>query len=664
MRVGAYEILSKIGEGGTGSVFRARGPDGRELALKLLRHSDEDALARFERETRLLGSLGESEGYVPLLDRGRTREGAFLVMPFLAGGTLRDRLERGPLSVAETLDLGRTLARSLGAAHARGIVHRDVKPENVLFPAASSPAGKALLADLGLAKHFDASAKGASLSVALSVEGRILGTAGYMAPEQLQDARSVGPPADVHALACVIFECLTGTPAFIGDTPLELMTRIADGRRTPLERHAAPAWVIAAIERALAPSPRDRFPDGLAFARALAGEERRGRKRPLLLLAALALVTGLVLALALGRKDPEREALALVARGVGKDRARDRKGAIADFTLALERAPGLAIAWARRAEARGESNDHEGELADATRALELDARLALAWRCRGDARGNKGDPEGEIQDASRAIELDPADAKAWCSRSSGRGTKRDFVGAIADATRAIELAPKEPGAWIWRSYARFKTGDPEGARADADRAVEIAPGNATTWLNRSGFRELNGDLEGGIADATRAIELEPAEALHWARRAKLRGRKGDIEGKIVDETKAIEVDPRFASAWAERALARHEKGDLDGAIADETRAIELAPGQVDPWVARATHRYEKQDFEGAIADAARAIELAPGRPGGWLMRGVARDRIGDAAGALADLGRFLELAPDDPQAPGVRARIAKLREGR
>ncbi len=658
MKVGVYEILSKIGEGGAGSVFRARGPDGRDVAVKFLRRSDDEALARFERETRLLASLGERDGYVPLLDRGTTREGAYFVMPLLEGGTLRARLTGGPLALEETLQLGRTLARSLGAAHARGIVHRDVKPENVLFPSASSPAGKALLADLGLAKHFDASAKGASQSVALSREGRLLGTAGYMAPEQLADARSVGPPADVHALGCVLFECLTGTPAFVGDTPLELMTRIADGRRTPLERKAAPAWLIAVIERSLAPSPRDRFPDGLALARALAGERsRRGRAPLVAAVAGLALlVTGLVLALA---PDREREARALVARGIEKSGARDWKGAIADFTLALGRAPDLAIAWARRAEARGESFDFEGELADAKKALELDPKLALAWRSRGDARGNKGDLDGEIQDESRALELDPGDAKAWYFRGSIRGSKGDLDGAIADATRSIELDPKDPGPWNARSFARFKKGDADGASADATHAIELAPTLSSAWCNRAGMRELRGDFEGGIADATRAIELEPGKALYWAKRGSMRGRRGDVEGKIADDTKAIEIDPRFAPAWADRGEARAEKGDYEGAIADETRAIELAPEQFEPWANRASERYEKHDYEGAIADATRVIELVPDLATCWLTRAAARDAIHDA-GALADYSRFLELAPDDRQAPIARERIAKL----
>jgi serine/threonine protein kinase len=180
MRIGPYEVVKEIGRGGAGIVLRARGPDGHERALKVLKDSSGQRLARFERERRLLSSLGESDGFVPLLDAGDSNHGPYIVMPFVPGGTLRDRL-RGPLGIAATEKLAREVAAAMARAHERGIVHRDLKPENILFAAD----GRALVADLGLAKHFDRDAPGASASVSLSREGWLRGTAGYMSPEQI-----------------------------------------------------------------------------------------------------------------------------------------------------------------------------------------------------------------------------------------------------------------------------------------------------------------------------------------------------------------------------------------------------------------------------------------------------------------------------------------------
>ncbi|MBI3724439.1 protein kinase, partial [bacterium] len=131
MRLGPYEVVRVVGKGGMGAVLEARSSEGRRLAIKVLLASvTETGAERFERERRLLSSLSESEGFVPLVDSGKDRGRSYLVMPFLEGGTLRDRLVRGKLAIEETLALGRALASAIGRAHERGIVHRDLKPEN------------------------------------------------------------------------------------------------------------------------------------------------------------------------------------------------------------------------------------------------------------------------------------------------------------------------------------------------------------------------------------------------------------------------------------------------------------------------------------------------------------------------------------------------------
>ncbi|MBI3726071.1 serine/threonine protein kinase, partial [bacterium] len=153
MRIGAYEVVSELGRGGMGVVYRARSQDGREVAIKVLSGSRPESLARFERERRLVALFGEREGFVPLLDHGSSPGGPFIVMPLVPGGTLADRLRRGPLGIDETIALGRALAEAVARAHERGIVHRDLKPENILFTR-DGPLGKPLVADLGLAKHW------------------------------------------------------------------------------------------------------------------------------------------------------------------------------------------------------------------------------------------------------------------------------------------------------------------------------------------------------------------------------------------------------------------------------------------------------------------------------------------------------------------------------
>jgi WD40 repeat protein len=300
-----YEVLGELGRGGMGVVARARAADGRDVAIKLLLRPDaRQAIERFDRERRLLSSLGEAEGFVPLVDAGVSAQGPYLVMPFVGGGTLRHRLRTGPLPVDEVVALGRALGRALGHAHERGIVHRDLKPENILF----TSDGRPLVADLGLAKHFRSDVLGASRSVSLSRAGSATGTAGYMPPEQINDAKSVGPPADVFALGAILYESLTGSAAFEGDSEHALMARVASGKFEPVRsvRRDAPRWLAGVIERALSFEAAHRWKDGRELEAALAAGPRTRSPRPILgaVTVVLALAAGAAVAMRGERAPP------------------------------------------------------------------------------------------------------------------------------------------------------------------------------------------------------------------------------------------------------------------------------------------------------------------------------------------------------------------------
>ncbi len=301
MKLGGYEVTGEVGRGGMGAVFRGRSPRGEDVAIKVLLRMDERTMARFERERRLLGAFAVQEGFVPLLDAGHDQGRPYLVMPFVPGGTLRAKLERGPLGIEQTLELANALAGALARAHERGIVHRDLKPENVLFGAGGEP----LIADLGLAKHFTLDSPGGSQSISLSLKGEARGTPGYMAPEQAASATEAGPEADVFALGAILYECLAGFPAFTGSTIVEIIAKAAEARREPLGRARpdAPRWLAAIIEHALEPAPPDRFADAGAMLEALEKGPPPSRA-PLVL--GLAVVLAVVVVVAVIRALPKR----------------------------------------------------------------------------------------------------------------------------------------------------------------------------------------------------------------------------------------------------------------------------------------------------------------------------------------------------------------------
>ncbi|HZU97088.1 MAG TPA: serine/threonine-protein kinase, partial [Planctomycetota bacterium] len=188
-------------------------------------------------------------------------------------------------------------------AHAKGIVHRDLKPENVLFDAEERP----LVADLGLAKHFDEPGEASRRGLSLSQQGAFRGTAGYAPPEQASDAKSAGPASDVFALGAILHECLAGRPAFTAENLIALLSKMARGDHDVLGPGEAPEWLTAVIARALDPDPEARFADGAELLAAL--ETRSGRRRRSHLPPALAVLglvaggAGVALLLARGSRD-------------------------------------------------------------------------------------------------------------------------------------------------------------------------------------------------------------------------------------------------------------------------------------------------------------------------------------------------------------------------
>ncbi len=228
-RLGPYEILTSIGAGGMGEVYRARDTRlSREVAVKVLPSQSAptpEARERFEREARTISQLSHPHICV-LHDVGREGQTEYLVMELLEGETLTDRLGRGPLPLEQALRFGADIASALAAAHARGIVHRDLKPGNVML----TRTGVKLL-DFGLARALASPAEVSGLTEAptmardLTAEGSIVGTVAYMAPEQLE-GRKTDARTDIFALGAVLYEMLTGRKAFSAGSHAALISAI------------------------------------------------------------------------------------------------------------------------------------------------------------------------------------------------------------------------------------------------------------------------------------------------------------------------------------------------------------------------------------------------------------------------------------------------------
>src|SRR5919107_811723 len=212
---GRYRTIERVGSGGMATVLLAEDERlGRRVAVKRLHaESPEDPARRFRREARLGASLNHPN-LVAVYDIVTDEEDVLIVMEYVEGETLRDALERAPLEPERATEVLRGVAAALDHAHAEGIIHRDVKPANVLL----GRDGRVKLADLGIATAVE--------GTRITMSGTVLGTAAYMAPEALE-GHSPGPVADVYSLAVVAWECFSGKRAYEGKTPLQIAHRKA-----------------------------------------------------------------------------------------------------------------------------------------------------------------------------------------------------------------------------------------------------------------------------------------------------------------------------------------------------------------------------------------------------------------------------------------------------
>ena len=326
-RLGPYEILSALGAGGMGEVYRARDTRlKREVALKVLPESfatDPDRLARFQREAEVLAALNHPN-IAAIHGLEQSNDIRALVMELVEGETLADRIAHGPIRLEEALSIAKQIAEALEAAHEQGIIHRDLKPANIKL----RPDGTVKVLDFGLAKLAETHGTPAAVMsnsptltspAMMTGVGMLLGTAGYMSPEQAR-GKVVDKHADIWAFGCVLYEMLTGKPAFEGDDVSEVLASVLarEPDWTVLPRELSPALGIV-LRRCLHKDRKQRIRDIGDVSLALTGafdttpvtaqafEARRSLSRLAMPVAGALVLGGLLVAIVTLNRPPSEE---------------------------------------------------------------------------------------------------------------------------------------------------------------------------------------------------------------------------------------------------------------------------------------------------------------------------------------------------------------------
>ncbi len=262
---GRFQLLAQAGAGGMGAVYRARDlMSGANVAVKILAGRDVRQADRFDQEATILAGLVHP-AIVRYISHGVADNGArYIVMEWLDGEDLAAKLDRELPTIDETIAIGRRTAEALAHAHAKGVVHRDVKPGNLFLPGGNIDRLKVL--DFGIARLTSGARK-------LTRTGSVIGTPGYMAPELVRGARDIRPSADVFSLGCVLFQCLTGRPVFEAEAVTALLAKIllVEPPRVREVAPHVPVEIDEVLARMLAKDPEQRLPDAMTVLAALDG---------------------------------------------------------------------------------------------------------------------------------------------------------------------------------------------------------------------------------------------------------------------------------------------------------------------------------------------------------------------------------------------------------
>jgi tetratricopeptide (TPR) repeat protein len=635
--LGPYRLLERVGAGGMATVYKAyHAAMDRYVAIKVLpRHLARDAgfLARFAREARTIARL-EHRYILPVYDVAEHDGIPFLVMRYTDGGDLSSLIVSGRLGMQRAVEIIAQVAEALAYAHRQGVIHRDVKPANVLI----SREGDALLADFGIAKIYED-------TLQLTSEGGIVGTPAYMAPEQIQ-GQPLDPRADIYALGVVLYQALTGQVPFQAETPLAVaLMHVHEPLRPPRRiNQAIPEVLERIILRAMAKSPADRFPDAGEMAAALRGAlaEIRAAASTAELPAASTPPAAVSATAAL---PPTEDAPALPSpasadppapAAPGRGRATWLIGAAA---VALVAVIALAASFMR--------GGAGGPAASAT-STPVGAEVASAPA--GPAAASGATAAGQAPTS-----VLPDDVRQAID-TAARQLESDDAGAALETLKpALEAHPDEPNLLAMRGIAETRYSGRDIARATIERALGLAPNNALVYFARGYLNEQSNQADAAIADYTRAIELEPTFARAYYRRSVvLNYPKNDSAGARRDLDRAIELEPDYVPARMDRAWAQYYSQDLAGALADVEQVVKLdAKNSVALRLRALVHAGQgnlataKQDFDAAQAAAPEDKDILRDRAE-FLVRQA------DYAGALADADRLVGLDGAEPQWHGLR----------
>ncbi len=627
-RLGPYEILAPLGAGGMGEVYRARDTRlNRDVAIKVLPvhlASDPQAFARFQKEAKALAALSHPN-ILAIHDVGDEQGISFLVTELLDGETIQARLKWSAIPWRKAVEIATAIADGLAAAHSKGIIHRDLKPANIFL----TSDGRVKVLDFGLARRSAATESDDSTETS---DGAVMGTPGYMSPEQIRGT-AAGAPSDIFSFGCVLYEMVAGRRAFARPTRPETMTAILNDDPPDLADTGkeVPAELCAVINHCLEKDVEQRFQTArdLAFAlRAPAGpaveKPRRASNRWILAAAAAVLLAAVSVAIWRGMSGAAIDSLAVMPfeNAGGDPNAEYLSDGIAENLInGLSKIPTLRVV------PRSLAFSYKGKETDPRKiGRELNVRAVLIGRVA--QRGDSLNIQAELVDVNEVSQL-------WGQQYNRKLS--DLIVVQEEISKAVS-----------EKLRLRPAGGPSKQSTENAEAHQLYLKGRYLWNRRTGQT-----LRRAAEYFQQAIDKDPNYALAWAGLADCYAQYSfygvtaprDAFPKAKEAaTKALELDGTLAEAHASLLFVKTSY-DWDWSGADKAfqRAVELNPNYASAYNSRQAYQIALGRTEEAVAAARRSEELEPLSPILGAVAGRSLYHAGRYDDALEHLRKVLEI---------------------
>ena len=639
---GHYRILKVLNDSEKGKTYLVEDVNlaGSKFIIKQLRppSSNPQSLAilrrLFDSKAATLEKLGQEHDKIQkLIASFEENEEFYIVQEFIIGNPLTDEIIQGqPLREDQIISLLSDILENLVIIHSYGVIHRDIKPVNIIRRESDK---KLVLVNFGTVNE-------AITNTVDNLE--------YMPIEQVNGNLKYN--SDIYALGMVAIAALLGlSENEISHlrTQKNRLTGEIVWQNKNLKTNRKLARIINKMVRF---NYRKRYQyatevlDDLKKITNVDHDQQKQHHKKLLLV-----FTGVVGCITLGvgawqlrlPKSLTDAQQTLYQEGVNKYDTGNYEGAVEDFNQAIELDPKNALAYNKRGDAYYRLGDYEQAQADSSQAILLNPEDANAYFDRGFAFSELGKYKEAIADYTQAIKLNSQDAYAYYGRGLARTQLKDNKGAIGDFSKAIALKPQYTEAYLQRGILHRRLRQRLEAIQDFDTAIKINPSDAKAYYQRGLTESINKQKYAALKDYTDAININPKYIEAYLNRGDVYSDLGDNLEATEDYNAILQIDPKFTAAYIHRGIHRFSFGDYKGAIEDYTEALKLDSNDVVAYNNRGNAYLELGNKKAANQDYSRAIAINPNNALAYYNRGVIRNKQKNKQGAIADFKKAAKL---------------------